>query len=80
MYEKSEELDKIPYCIRIDDVVKNGDKIEITYQLANMTNRQLAEYMIEKETIIETHTIKVTILNNTDYEYSKYFVSNIEEI
>ena len=78
-YEQNKAPDKIPYCIQIENIVKNGDKIEITYQLAQMTSTQMAEYMTGKQTDIEIHTIKATLLTNTDYEYSKYFVSEIEK-
>lgn len=78
LYIQTQALDKIPYCLQIDNITKNGDKTEITYQIANMTDTQRAEYMTGKQTQIQTQTVKITILNNVDYEYSKYFVSNIE--
>lgn len=78
-YTKNETTEKVPYCMQIESIAKNGDKIEITYQLAMLTNEQIADYKLEKELDVEKCDIKVSILNNTDYEYAKYFVSNIEE-
>lgn len=80
IYEQNKELDKNPYCIEIKEIAKNGDKIEVTYELAIMTSEQMAEYMTGKELEFETHTVKAIIMNNTNYKYSKYFVSSIEEI
>lgn len=78
VYIQTQTLNKIPYCLRIDNLTKSGEKTEITYQIAYMTDAQRAEYMTGKETDVQTQTIKIILLNNAEYEYSKYFLSNIE--
>lgn len=79
-YVKNISFDKIPYCIEIEDVVKNEEKIDITYKLANLTSEQLAKYKIEKNIEFEFERIKVSILKNEEYEYSKYYLYSIEKI
>ena len=63
----------------ITEISKTEDKIDVTYELAFMTKEQMADYMTGKDVDIETKTINAVILYNTDYMYSKYFVSSIEE-
>ncbi len=79
IYTQNQTQTEIPYCIEITEISKNGEQIEVTYKLAMLTNEQMAEYMTGKKVDFETKTVKAIILNNTDYEYSKYFVSSIEE-
>lgn len=71
---------KNPYCMQINEISKNGEQIEVTYELAFMTPEQLTEYMIGKDIPLETKKVKASIMNNTDYQYAKYFVSKIENI
>lgn len=78
-YTKNEISEKNPYCLQIENITKDVDKVEITYQLAMLTDEQMADYKLGKEIEVEKKTIKVTILNNTEYEYAKYFVSSIEQ-
>lgn len=79
-YIKNEIQDKIPYCIEIDEIVQNSEQIEVTYKLAIMTAEQMAEYMLNHQVNTDIKTIKASIMCNTDYQYSKYFVSDINEI
>ncbi len=77
-YIQNKATDKTPYCLQIDNITQNADTIEVTYQLANMTDVQMAEYKTGKEVNLEIYTVKATLLKNTDYEYCKYFLSHLE--
>lgn len=70
---------KNPYCTKIDEISKNGEQIEVTYELAFMSPEQMAEFMTGKDMSFETQKVKAVIMNNTDYQYAKYFVSKIEK-
>lgn len=79
-YVQIKELEKIPYCLDIEEISKKDDDIEVIYKLALMTSNQMANFENEKKEELEIHTVKATIMSNTDYKYSKYFISNIEEV
>lgn len=78
-YVQKKDFDTIPYCIEINEVSKKQDKIEVIYQLAIMTKEQMANYLTGQRSDFETHKIRLELMNNKEYEYSKYFVSCIEE-
>jgi len=75
---KLHELDEIPYCIEIENIEKLDNGIEIKYKLAIMTNSQKVDFLTTGKNNAETINVKATISNNTEYAYSKYFISNIE--
>lgn len=69
-------------CLLLEtlDINKKDEKIETTFKVAFPGNGEYATYL-EKEPIeIETFTIKAIVLENEEYEYSKYYVSNIEVV
>ena len=72
------ESDEKPFCVKIKDVSKNDDKIEVTYELAVVTSEQMAEYSTNGKLDLDTQTVKAVIICNSDYEYSKYFISEVE--
>lgn len=74
------ELGEKPLCVKITDISKNDDKIEVTYELAIVTPEQMAEYSTNGNVNLETSTIKAEIICNRDYEYSKYFIRKVEEV
>lgn len=76
MKEPSEK----PFCVNIKDVSKNDDKIEVTYELAVVTPEQMVEYSTNGKLDLDTQTVKAVIICNSDYEYSKYFISSVEEV
>ena len=80
VYIKNKEADKIFHCIDIEEIAKKDDKIEVTYKVAVMTAKQMSEYMTGKETDFKEYKVKATIMNKSEYQYSKYFVSSIEKI
>lgn len=76
---KKQEPEKSSYCIEIKNIEKNDDEFELEYKLAMMTASQKAEFDANNDTSkIETKNIKVSIVRNTNYEYSKYFFTNVE--
>lgn len=79
-YTQIKELNKIPYCLSIEEISKDDNKIEVFYNLAMMTPIQMANFKNENKEELDIHKIKATIMLNTDYKYSKYFISNIEEV
>lgn len=79
-YMQNQVINRITYCTEIKEITKQDDKIEVIYELAIMTKEQLVEYQTGQAVEFETRTIKAFVMNNRDYEYSKYFVSEIEEI
>lgn len=80
IYVQNSESGKIPYCINIENISKNGEKIEVTYKLAMMTSDQMAKYLTGQDVDFGTYTVKAVVMINENYEYSKYFVSSIEKI
>ena len=80
IYVQNIETDKIPYCINIENISKNGEKIEVTYKLALMTSEQMAKYLTSQDVDFGIYTVKAVVMINENYEYSKYFVSSIEKI
>lgn len=79
-YRQNQMLDKFPYCIEITELSKNGENIEVTYEIAFMTSQEIAQYELEPKSNFETKTVKASMMKNIDYEYAKYFVSKIEII
>lgn len=71
---------QIPYCIKIDEISKNGEQIEVIYELVFVSSEHMAEYMTRKDIPQEVQKVKAVIMYNTDYQYAKYFVSKIENI
>lgn len=80
IYTKYKKDDTIFHCIDIEEISKDGDKIVVIYKLAEMTTMQMSDYMIGKETDFKEYKVKAVIMNNVEYQYSKYFVSSIEKI
>ena len=78
-YQQNKVIEEMPYCTKIEKITKQEDKIVISYQLAYMTQEQVAEYITGKEIQVNTQNVQAVIMRNTDYEYAKYFVSKIEK-
>lgn len=78
VYTQIKNFEEKPYCIEIEDISKNDDKIEVRYKLAILNNEQMAEYANNQEMQVETRKVKAVIICNSDYQYSKYFVSQVE--
>lgn len=78
-YVQKQNLEKIPYCVEIKEVSKKEDKIEVVYLLAMMTKEQMADYLTGQKSDLQTDTVKLELMKNQEYEYSKYFVSHIEK-
>ncbi len=79
-YVQKQNLEKIPYCVEIKEVSKKEDKIEVVYMLAMMTKEQMADYLTGQKSDLQTDTVKLELMKNQEYEYSKYFVSSIEKL
>lgn len=79
-YVQKQELEQIPYCVEIEEVSKKEDKIEVVYTLAMMTKEQMAEYLTGQKSDLQTYHVKLELMNNEEYEYSKYFVSHMEKL
>ncbi len=77
VYSKTKTSEITPYCLKIDAITKKEEKMEIAYQLAFMTDTQMAEYSTGKEIDLKIHQVKVVILKNDNYEFSKYFLYEI---
>lgn len=77
-YTKIKDFEEKPYCVEIEDISKNDNKIEVHYKMAIFNQEQMAEYAINQELQVETKQVKAVIICNTDYQYSKYFVSTVE--
>lgn len=77
-YVQKKDLEKNPYCVEIKEVSKKEEKIEVVYELAMMTKEQMAEYLTGQKEDLQTQTVKLELINNKEYEYSKYFVSHME--
>lgn len=77
-YTKIKEFEEKPQCVQIEEISKNGDKIEVCYKLARLNAEQMAEYTTSQDMQVEAKQVKAVIICNTDYQYSKYFVSQIE--
>lgn len=80
VYIKNESEYTTVYCTQIDEIEKKDGKIITTYKCIFPKDNELSEYQENNPIEIETYTIKATIVENTDYEYSKYFISSIEKI
>lgn len=80
VYTKHKKTDRILHCIHIEEISKKDEKIEVIYKLAEMTSKQMSEYLVGKETDFEEYKVKATVMINSEYQYSKYFVSNIEDM
>lgn len=78
-YVQKQNLEKIPYCVEIKEVSKKEDRIEVVYLLAMMTKEQMADYLTGQKSDLQTDTVKLELMKNQEYEYSKYFVSHIEK-
>ncbi len=78
VYTKMKDFEEKPYCVEIEDISKSDNKIEVCYKLAIFNQEQMAEYATTQEVLTETKKVKAVIICNTDYQYSKYFVSQIE--
>ncbi len=78
VYTKMKDFEEKPCCVEIEDISKSDNKIEVCYKLAIFNQEQMAEYATTQEVLTETKKVKAVIICNTDYQYSKYFVSQIE--
>ncbi len=72
------DFEEKPCCVEIEDISKSDNKIEVCYKLAIFNQEQMAEYATTQEVLTETKKVKAIIICNTDYQYSKYFVNQIE--
>ncbi len=67
-------------CTNIQDIQKKDDKITITYDCIFPNENELRQYTAGETISIETYTIKVILVENNEYDYSKYFVNHIEKV
>lgn len=79
-YTMLSEVNEIPCCINIDKIEKNGEQLEVTYKLGILTPEQMAKYKTGQDVQFRKQNVKATITKNKEYEYSKYFLNNIEII
>ncbi len=77
-YTKIKEFEEKPQCVQIEEISKNGNKVEVRYKLARLNPEQMAEYVTNQDVQLETKEVNAVIICNTDYQYSKYFISQIE--
>ena len=78
VYIQNSNLNRIPICIKINNVSKNENEFTIEYTLAIMTAEQMAEYSTGKEVDYESKEVKIVLTENEEYQYSKYKIKNIE--
>ena len=76
---QNKDISEFTYCTKIENISKNGDEIEVEYEVAIMTEEQYAKYLVSQELEVESYKVKAVIMKNVDYEYSKYFVKSIEK-
>ena len=69
-YTKISKDLQLPKCTEIKEISKNDEKIEVIYKCE-------IEGENEKNSSFK---VKATILENSEYDYSKYFVSSIEQL
>ena len=66
--------------ISMDELEKKDEKIEVIYKVAFAKESEKQKYLEGQKVELETYNIKATILENKDYEFSKYYVSSIKQI
>lgn len=60
------------------DINKIEDRIEAEFKVAFPEETDALKYNNNEQVKIETYTVKAVILENEEYEYSKYYVSSLE--
>lgn len=76
--QSSDKINSI--FINLDEVTKTEDKIQVIYEVIFPTEEEYINYTEKKPVEIETYKIRATLLENEEYEYSKYYVSSINTI
>jgi hypothetical protein len=77
-YKQNMPINRIPHFIKIDNISKENDKINVIYTVGFFTNEEFASYMIGEGIKFEKYKVQAIIMENKDYEYSKYFVNDIK--
>lgn len=69
-------------CLLIEtlNIVKEDEKIEAEFKVAFPDEKSFSDYTNNLPVEMQTYTVKAVILENSEYEYSKYYVSNIDVI
>lgn len=76
------QIMEFPNCLYLEtiNINKEYDKIEAEFKVAFPNENDSLSYTNSEPVDLETYTVKAVILENTEYEYSKYYVSSIEVI
>lgn len=69
-------------CLYLEtiSIVKEDDKIETEFKVSFPNEETLSNYTNKLPVEIETYTVKAVVLENSEYEYSKYYVSDIKVV
>lgn len=79
-YLVKNQEDFVSYLIEISDVQISGDLIEVTFKNVFGTNEEITKLMNNEKVSLDTYEYKAIIKENLEYEYSKYYISEINVI
>lgn len=76
------QIEENTECLFLETIslVKEDDKIETEFKIAFPDEKTFSDYTNNLPVEMETYTVKAIILENSEYEYSKYYVSSIDVV
>lgn len=72
--------DYFSYLVELSEVEVNDSLIEIKFKNVFGNNEEITKFINNENVSLETYEFKATLMENEEYEYSKYYINNIELI
>ena len=54
--------------------------IEVKFKNVFVNNEEITKYINGEKVLLETYELKASLMENETYDYSKYYINNIELI
>lgn len=76
------QIQEFSDCLYLEtaSIKKDDDKIQAEFKVAFPNETEMSNYTNKLPVELETYTVKAVVLENLEYEYSKYYVSSIEVV
>lgn len=70
----------VSYLVEFSEINFNGDLIEAKFKNIFGTNEEITKLMNNEEIELDTYEFKVVLKENLNFDYSKYYINDIELI
>ena len=72
--------DCFSYLVELSELEVNNGLIEVKFKNVFGNNEEITKYINGEKVSLETYELKASLMENETYDYSKYYINNIELI